>query len=125
MKPAGIKDGQSNGGSAQYILDDWDSLIRFLDHPDVPPDNKAAENALRFNALIRKNNLFIGSLAAGPRVAVAMTILHSCRLVDLNPTYSLTQVPPTLLLYRRGWQQNLAALTSRMLDLSRQGNRIG
>jgi hypothetical protein len=96
---------------ARYILDYGDGLTRFLDHPDVPPDNNAAENALRINALIRKNSLFIGSLAAGHRDAVAMTILHSCRLAGLNPTDYLTRVTPTLLLHRRGRQQDLVTLT--------------
>jgi hypothetical protein len=51
---------------ARYILDDWNGLTRFLDHPDDPPDNNAAENALRIHALIRKNSLFIGSHGRGP-----------------------------------------------------------
>ena len=110
---------------ARYILSYWDGLTRFLDHPDVPPDNNAAENALRINALIRKNSLFIGSLAAGHRDAVAMTILHSCRLTGLNPTNYLAQVTPTLLLHRRGRKQNLMALTPGARAGNKQGNRTG
>lgn len=99
------------GDGARYILDYWDGLTRFLDHPELPPDNNAAENALRINALIRKNSLFIGSLAAGHRDAVALTVLHSCRLLKLVPADYLTEVTPTLLLHRRGRRQDLAAIT--------------
>lgn len=96
---------------ARYITDYWDGLARFLDHPEVPPDNNAAENALRINTLIRKNSLFVGSLAAGHRDTVALTILHSCRLRNLNPADYLARVTPTLLLHRRGRIQDLKALT--------------
>ena len=96
---------------ARYVLGDWNGLTRFLDHLDDPPDNNAAENALCINALIRKNSIFIASLAAGHRDAVAMTILHSSCLAGLNPTDYLTRVTPTLFLRRRGRQQDLLTLT--------------
>lgn len=96
---------------ARYILDYWDGLTRFLDQPDLPPDNNAAENALRINALIRKNSLFVGSLAAAHRDAVALTIFHSCRLQRLLPADYLNRVTPALLLHRRGRGQDLNVLT--------------
>ncbi len=96
---------------ARYITDYWDGLTRFLDHPELPPDNNPAENALRINALIRKNSLFVGSLAAGHRDAVALTVLHSCRLQGLVPADYLATVTPALLLHRRGRKQELARLT--------------
>jgi len=107
------------GDGAQYILDYWHGLTRFLDDPDLPTDNNAAENALRINALIRKNSLFVGSLAAGHRDAVALTVLHSCRLLSLIPIDYLTAVTPALLLHRRGRKQNLANLTPAALAASR------
>jgi len=76
-------------------------------------------NRLRINALIRKNSLFVGSLAAGHRDAVALTVLHSCRLLSLIPIDYLTAVTPALLLHRRGRKQNLANLTPAALAASR------
>ncbi len=110
---------------AQYILDYWDGLTRFLDHPELPPDNNAAENALRINALIRKNSLFVGSLDAGHRDAVALTVVHSCRLQGLVPADYLAQVTPALLLHRRGRKQNLAALTPAAVAAVRQASKPG
>jgi transposase len=99
------------GDGAHYILDYWDGLTRFLDHPELPTDNNAAENALRISALIRKNSLFIGSLPAAHRDAVALTVLQSCRLQRLVPADYLAHVTPILLLHRRGRPQDLAAIT--------------
>ena len=96
---------------ARYILDYWEGLTRFLDQPDLPPDNNNAENALRINALIRKNSLFVGSLPAAHRDAVALTVFHSCRLQRLLPANYLARVTPALLLHRRGRAQDLARLT--------------
>ena len=106
---------------ARYILDYWDGLTRFLTRPELPPDNNAAENALRINALIRKNSLFVGSIAAGHRDAVALTILHSCRLLRLVPADYLAVVTPALLLHRRGRKQDLAALTPVAIAAAKPG----
>jgi hypothetical protein len=110
---------------ARYILDYWAGLTRFLDHPELPPDNNAAENALRINALIRKNSLFVGSLDAGHRDAVALTIIHSCRLLGLVPADYLAQVTPKLLLHRRGRKQNLDAITPAAVAAVRQASKPG
>jgi hypothetical protein len=82
---------------ARYINKHWDLLIRFLDEPLLPPDNNAAENALRINALIRKNSMFFGSEDGADRAAVALTVLHSCRLAEIEPNSYLAQVTPALL----------------------------
>ena len=104
---------------ARYIIDYWDGLTRFLDHPELPPDNNAAENALRINALIRKNSLFNGSLAAAHRDAIALTVFHSCRLQRLIPADYLTQVTPVLLRHRNGRKQDFSRLTPATIE----GNR--
>ena len=110
---------------AQYILDHWAGLTRFLHQPELPTDNNAAENALRINALIRKNSLFVGSLEAGHRDAVALTVLHSCRLLGLGPADYLARVTPALLLHRRGRKQDLAALTPAAVAAVRQAIKPG
>lgn len=85
---------------ARYIQNHWDDLTRFIDDPLLPPDNNAAENALRINALIRKNSLFHGSEDGGHRAATALTIVHSCRLAEIEPLRYLEQVAPRLLALR-------------------------
>ena len=113
------------GDGASYIIDHWDGLTRFLDDPLLPTDNNAAENALRISALIRTNSLFSGSEDAAHRDAVALTILHSCRLAGLNPSDYLASVTPALLLHRRGRQQDLAALTPAHVAARRKAAKPG
>ena len=113
------------GDGALYIIDHWAGLTRFLDDPLLPTDNNAAENALRINALIRKNSMFIGSLDAAHRDGVALTVVHSCRLTGLVPADYLASVTPSLLLHRRGRRQNLAALTPAAMIAARQASKPG
>lgn len=113
------------GDGALYIIDHWAGLTRFLDDPLMPTDNNDAENALRINALIRKNSLFAGSLAAAHRDAVALTIVHSCRLAGLVPAEYLATVTPTLFLHRRGRPQNLTGLTPAAVIAARQASKTG
>jgi hypothetical protein len=113
------------GDGALYIIDHWDGLSRFLDDPLMPIDNNLAENALRINALIRKNSMFCGSLGAARRDAVAMTVLQSCRLAKLVPADYLAAVTPTLLLHRRGRPQDLAAITPGTMAAVRQASKPG
>jgi hypothetical protein len=113
------------GDGALYIIDHWDGLSRFLDDPQMPIDNNAAENALRINALIRKNSMFCGSLDAAHRDAVSMTVLQSCRLNGLVPADYLAAVTPRLLLHRRGRKQDLAAITPASMAAVRQASKPG
>lgn len=84
------------------------------------PGGSTRQNALRINALIRKNSMFTGSLGAAHRDAVALTIVHSCRLARLVPGDYLAQVTPALLLHRRGRTQDLSRLTPAAVAAARQ-----
>ena len=95
---------------ARYIANHREALRRFLREPLLPPDNNAAENALRINALIRKNSMFFGSNEGGERAAIALTVLHSCRLTGTEPLAYLQRVTPALIQHRRGKSIDLAAL---------------
>ena len=48
-------------GALQYVRNQWEKLVVFADHPDVPIDNNASERALRGPVTGRKNWLFAGS----------------------------------------------------------------
>lgn len=96
---------------ARYIDNHYVGLTQFLDDPRLPPDNNAAENALRINALMRKNSLFIGNDEAGKHTADALTVLHSCRLARISPMDYLQQVTPALLRVRQGRKVDLSGLT--------------
>ncbi len=108
---------------ARYIIDYFPLLTKFLGDPLLPPDNNAAEGALRINALIRKNSMFFGSDDGGERAAVALTVLHSCRMAGVEPFAYLMDVTPTLITHANGRKQDLTKLIPANWKASRQDTR--
>jgi transposase len=68
-----------------YTLGQWDSLVRYVDIPDAEIDNNAAERSMRRVVLGRANWLFVGHPAAGPRAAVILSLVETCRRLEVNP----------------------------------------
>ncbi len=87
------------GTAVSYTLDLWPRLIRYLDCPDLTPDNNEAERAIRPFTIGRKNWV----LSGGPRGAAASATLYSLietfKLNGLEPYYALryilTKLPTT------------------------------
>jgi transposase len=75
-----------------YALSNWPALTRYLDDGRVPIDNNAAENAVRPLAIGRKNWLFVGSLQAGERAAVVLSLIESAKLNGHDPWAYLKDV---------------------------------
>ena len=65
--------GLAFGKAIAYTLDNWELLVKYLEHPDLTPSNNAAENAIRPFVVGRKNWLF----SATPKGARASAILYS------------------------------------------------
>ena len=61
------------GKAIAFALGQWPKLIRYLDHPQLTPDNNTCEQAIRPFVIGRKNWLFSGS----PRGAAASALLYS------------------------------------------------
>jgi len=78
-------DGTAIAKAIDYSLGRWLALIRFLDDGALPIDNNWVENRIRPIALGRSNWLFAGSLRAGKRAAVVMSLIQSARLNDHDP----------------------------------------
>jgi transposase len=68
----------------------WDGLTVFVEHPEVPMDNNAAERAERGPVVGRKNYYGSGAVWAGQLAAVMFSILETLRLWGLNPRPWLT-----------------------------------
>lgn len=64
----------------------WSWLTHFVDGADVPIANNWVENHARPIALGRSNWLFAGSLRAAKRAAAIMTLLHSARINEHDPS---------------------------------------
>jgi transposase len=68
----------------------WSGLTVFLDHPEVPLDNNAAERAERGPVVGRKNYYGSGSIWSGRLAAIMFSLLQTLTLWHLCPLRWLT-----------------------------------
>jgi transposase len=68
----------------------WPGLTVFVDHPEVPMDNNAAERAERGPVVGRKNYYGSGAVWAGKLAAVMFSVLETLQLWELNAQPWLT-----------------------------------
>ena len=69
--------------ACQYALALWRKLTRFLEYPELELSTNLAENSMRPVALGRKNWIHIGSPRAGPKVAAILSVVESCRRLQV------------------------------------------
>lgn len=73
------------GKAATYTLNQWTALNRYLDDGNLTIDNNISERAVKPVAIGRKNWLFIGSVAAGERAGILMSMIASCKANHVEP----------------------------------------
>lgn len=84
------------GKACNYTLALWRKLTRFLEYPELELSNNLAENSMRPVALGRKNWIHIGSQQAGPKVAAILSIVETCRRINIPVRDYLAAVLPGL-----------------------------
>jgi transposase len=84
------------GKACNYAMGRWGQLGRFLDYGQLELSNNLAENAIRPVAIGRKNWLHLGSERAGPRVAAIISIVETCRRLNIPVRNYLASVLPGL-----------------------------
>ncbi len=84
------------GEAVNYTLNMWMKLRRCFDHAEVELSNNVAENSMRPVALGRKNWLHVGSPKSGPKVAAILSVVESCRRLDVPIKDYLLAVLPGL-----------------------------
>ncbi|MGA9671744.1 MAG: IS66 family transposase [Terracidiphilus sp.] len=117
-----------------YARNQWDALRCYTQDGRLTIDNNTSERTLRHQAIGRKNWLFLGSQAAGPRAAVLYTILAGAKRhriepwayvrellmrlhaddkchEDMLPDHWAAQHPESVLTYRLEESRNKAAIT--------------
>jgi transposase len=82
------------GEAVNYTLNMWAKLRRCFDHAEVELSNNIAENSMRPVALGRKNWLHVGSAKSGPKVAAILSVVESCRRLDVAVKEYLLAVLP-------------------------------
>jgi len=85
------------GEALRYLRNQWDLLQVYLSDGRIPIDNNDTEQLMKQVALGRKNWLFIGSVAAGDRAAVLMTMVSTAHRNDLDVWAYLKDVLDRLL----------------------------
>jgi transposase len=80
------------GEAIDYTLGQWDALLRYVEIPEAEIDNNAAERSMRRVVLGRNNWLFVGHPEAGPRAAVILSLVETCRRLEVNPYEYLRSV---------------------------------
>ena len=67
-----------------YLRNQWDALQVYLSDGRLPIDNNETEQLMKQVAIGRKNWLFLGSVAAGERMADLLTLVSSAVRNDLD-----------------------------------------
>jgi transposase len=73
------------GKAVAYAINQWPTLILFLDDPRVPLSNAHVERQQRRTAIGRNNFLFAGSDDGARRFAMLHTLIVNCDLVGAPP----------------------------------------
>ena len=84
------------GEAIKYTLGLWPRLGRFLDHPVLELSNNIAENSMRPVAVGRKNWIHVGSPQAGPKVAAILSVVETCKRLEVPVREYLAAVLPGL-----------------------------
>lgn len=80
------------GQALSYAIARWDNLLNYLYDGSLEIDNNLVENAIRPNAIGRKNFLFAGSHEGARRAAMFYTFFGTCKMHGVNPWQWLKKV---------------------------------
>ena len=85
------------GKALDYALNQKDYLTRFLDDPDIPLDNNAAERAIRPFVIGKKNWHLIDTINGAKASAVIYSLAETAKANELKPyeyfKHLLTEIP--------------------------------
>ena len=73
------------GKALRYLLKHWEELTLFLRRAGAPLDNNLCEQALKRAILHRKGSMFYKTVKGAEIGDIYMSLIHSCRLCDVNP----------------------------------------
>jgi transposase len=72
-------------GVLASLQEHWEGLTVFVEHPEVPMDNNAAERAERGPVVLRKNSYGSGAVWAGQLAAMLFSVFQTLCLWNINP----------------------------------------
>jgi hypothetical protein len=93
----GVPPKSALGKAIAYSQSQWLKLIRYIDHPQMPPDNNRVEQAIRPFAVGRRAWLFMDTQAGARASANLYSLVLSAQANGIEPlaypTYLYTQLP--------------------------------
>jgi hypothetical protein len=73
------------GKALRYLTRHWDELTLFLRKAGAPLDNNLCEQVLKRAILHRKGSMFYKTVKGAEVGDIYMSLIHTCRLCDVNP----------------------------------------
>ncbi len=84
------------GKAIHYMLNQWESLALYLDHPHIRISNADAERIIKPFTIGRKNWLFNKTKSGAKASAVIYSIIETCKANNINSYQYLRYVLPLL-----------------------------
>ena len=82
--------------ACDYALGQWARMEEYLNDGQLEIDNNWCEGGMRPVALGRKNWLHVGDESAGPKIAAIISIVETCRRLDIKLREYLHDILPKL-----------------------------
>lgn len=73
------------GKALNYLIKHWSELTLFLHRVGAPLDNNLCEQVLKRAIIHRKGSLFYKTVRGAEVGDIYMSLIHTCRLCDVNP----------------------------------------
>ena len=74
------------------ILNDWEAVIAFVNHPQLPPTNNEAERALRHAVIGRRISYGTQTSEGSLAYSSLLSVIETCRLRNINPWTYICEV---------------------------------
>jgi hypothetical protein len=85
------------GGAVGYALNQWESLITYLQDGRLQIDNNSIERTIKPFKLGSKNWLFLGNRRGAEAAAAIYSLIETCKANDIEPyaylRHTLTEIP--------------------------------
>ncbi len=70
---------------AGEILNDWEAVVAFVNHPSLPPTNNEAERALRHAVIARRIGYGTRTSEGSLAYSSLLSVIETCRLRNIDP----------------------------------------
>ena len=77
---------------AKEIFNDWDAVVAFVHHPELPPTNNEAERALRHAVIARRIGYGTRTSEGSLAYSSLLSVIETCRLRQVNPWTYIAEV---------------------------------